>query len=228
MVYVRSRKFCCCLPVRFGVFCEALIGIAIGGLFSVGGWIVVHDMLKGTLNPPLSGSEKTSAWILAIVSTIVLLISLGGLIGSIWKRLSLVSLYAGAITFATVLDIAAGIFVIFQLFHGAGASDISKCEQDAANRGQVNTDFTHFACNTGFKTGRVIVVVIYVLFWLFQIYGCHIAFEYVGQLKEERSGNDYEKNNQVQNVTVVAPAYAPPPPNQYAFAAAPNAMGPKY
>ena len=44
MVYVRSRKFCCCLPVRFGVFCESLLGMAVGGLFAVGGWLTVHDM----------------------------------------------------------------------------------------------------------------------------------------------------------------------------------------
>ena len=44
MVYVRSRKFCCCLPVRFGVFCEALIGIAIGGLFAIGGRLQIHSM----------------------------------------------------------------------------------------------------------------------------------------------------------------------------------------
>ncbi|KAL1941589.1 hypothetical protein VTO73DRAFT_7028 [Trametes versicolor] len=219
MVYIRSRKFCCCLPVRFGVFCEALIGLAIGGLFSVGGWIVVHDMMKGTLNPPLSGNERTAAWILSVVSTLIFLISLGGLVGSLWKILSLVGLYAGAITFATVLDIAAGIYVIYQLFHGEGASDISKCEANAGTG--VNKDFTSFACNASFKTARVVVVVIYALFWLFSIYGCHIAFEYVGQLREEKeNGGDSEKRGgAAPNVTIVN--------TPYPFAAAPNTMGPR-
>lgn len=89
------------------------------------------------------------------------------LVGSLWKILSLVGLYAGAITFATVLDIAAGIYVIYQLFHGEGASDISKCEANAGTG--VNKDFTSFACNASFKTARVVVVVIYALFWLFSI-----------------------------------------------------------
>ncbi|KAI0365987.1 hypothetical protein BV20DRAFT_693807 [Pilatotrama ljubarskyi] len=223
MVYVRSRKFCCCLPVRFGVFCESLLGIAAGGLFAVGGWILVHDMLKGTLNPPLSGSEKTAAWLLAIISTIVVLVSSLGhpwisLVGSIWKIFSLVSLYAGSITFATGVEIVIGIYSIYQLFHGEGASQISKCEQSAGTG--VNQDFTNFSCNASFKTGRVIVVVLAVIFWLIAIYGCHIAFEYVGQLREEKSdGGDYEKNNQSQNITVVS---APQP---YPFAGAPNAIG---
>ncbi|KAI0659066.1 hypothetical protein C8Q70DRAFT_933823 [Cubamyces menziesii] len=227
MVYVRSRKFCCCLPVRFGVFCESLLGMAVGGLFAVGGWLTVHDMLKGTINPPLSGSEKTAVWVLSVVSTLILLISLGGLIGAIGKLFSLVSLYAGAITLATVVEIASGIYVIYQLFHGEGASDVSKCEQNAGDG--VNEQFTHFACSSSFKVGRAIVVVIYVLFWLFIIYGCHIAFEYVGQLKEEREGgSEYEKQNQSQNVTIVAGGGYPAPTNQYPFAAAPNAGGRQY
>ena len=42
MGYVRARKFCCCLPVRFGVFCMSLIGIVFGGIISIRGWIEVH------------------------------------------------------------------------------------------------------------------------------------------------------------------------------------------
>ena len=42
MPYVRSRKFCCCLPVRFGVFCEIILGIAVGGFFSVAAWLQIN------------------------------------------------------------------------------------------------------------------------------------------------------------------------------------------
>lgn len=44
MVYVRSRKFCCCLPVRFGVFVIAILGIIGGGLVSVGGWLQIKRL----------------------------------------------------------------------------------------------------------------------------------------------------------------------------------------
>ena len=51
MAYVRSRKFCCCLPVRFGVFCMALIGLVGGGFFGVAGWTQVHRYCEYTWIP---------------------------------------------------------------------------------------------------------------------------------------------------------------------------------
>ena len=38
MGYVRSRKFCCCLPVRFGVFVMSILGIIAGGVIGAIGW----------------------------------------------------------------------------------------------------------------------------------------------------------------------------------------------
>ena len=45
-MYVRSRKFCCCLPVRFGVFCESILGIAIGGFLSVAAFLELSQISK--------------------------------------------------------------------------------------------------------------------------------------------------------------------------------------
>ncbi|TBU31547.1 hypothetical protein BD309DRAFT_993216 [Dichomitus squalens] len=227
MVYVRSRKFCCCLPVRFGVFSESILGIAVGGFFAVGGWIEIHAMLKGTLG--LAQGEKIALWCLAISMTIFALTSLLGLIGAIGRIRSLVGLYAGMITFVTVLDVVAGIFFIYQLFHGEGNDQINKCTAAADNNTQGlpdssnAADVTHWACSTGFAVGRAIVVVVYVLFWLIEIYGCVIAFEYVGQLAEERDAeyrDDHEKPAP-QNITII-------PQPAYAFSAAPNVQGARF
>lgn len=77
--------------------------------------------------------------------------------------------YASVITLATIADVAGGIYVIYQLFHGEGAADEAKCEKDQA---AINADFTHFACNASFKTLRTIVIVLWVAFWIFTICAC--------------------------------------------------------
>ena len=60
--------------------------------------------------------------------------------------------------------------------------------------------------------------------------GCVIAFEYVGQLREEEEAkfSDREKA-QAQNVTIVTqPAAAYGQPQPYPFAAPQNSYGPEY
>ena len=56
MPYVRSRKFCCCLPVRFGVFCESILGIAIGGFLSVAAFLELSQISKPVPFPSSSSS----------------------------------------------------------------------------------------------------------------------------------------------------------------------------
>jgi|ERR1700728_3859252 hypothetical protein len=51
MVYVRTRTFCCCLPVRFGVFILTTFGVLVGGLLSVGGWLQVANLGESFNNP---------------------------------------------------------------------------------------------------------------------------------------------------------------------------------
>lgn len=97
-------------------------------------------------------------------------------IGAIGRKRSLVSLYASTITFTTVLSIATGIFFIWNLYHAGGEDQIKKCEQNAQNAQDPsdpnfaqNTNVDNWVCQTGFATGRTVVVVVYVVFWLIQI-----------------------------------------------------------
>ncbi len=98
------------------------------------------------------------------------------LVGSIGRKRSLVGLYASTITFTTVLSIAAGIFFIYNLYHAGGEEQIKKCEANAENAQDPldpqSTDVNHWVCQTGFATGRTVVVVVYVLFWLIEICAC--------------------------------------------------------
>ena len=78
----------------------------------------------------------------------------------------LVALYAGPLAFVTVLNVASGIFFIYQLFHGAGDAQVQKCVADAQSGAQ---DVNHWVCSEGFAVARDVVVAVYVVFWLVEI-----------------------------------------------------------
>nr|VWO94003.1 Protein kinase domain-containing protein [Ganoderma boninense] len=156
--------------------------------------------------------------------TIFTLSSLLGLIGAIGRKRTLVGLYASTITFTTVLSIATGIFFIYSLYHAGGEEQVRKCEQNAQNAQdpsdpnfQQTTSVDNWVCQTGFATGRTIVVVVYVIFWLIEIYGCVIAFNYVSQLDEEEQAQFSDQEKPAPQVTIVQPAYA--------FSERPNVYG---
>ncbi|KZT03686.1 uncharacterized protein LAESUDRAFT_728974 [Laetiporus sulphureus 93-53] len=176
MGYVRSRKFCCCLPVRFGVFCSALLGVAYSTAFCVLGWIEVHRHATGELD--ISKDEVAGLVIFSLAYTFMLLFSIMGLIGSIGAVRPFVKGYGISLTINTAITIGIGIWWCWRLFH----TDKHVCdttETDTAEKVE------HWVCQKGFNVVRIVIVIVLVLVWLFQIAGCAIVFDYVGQLNEE-------------------------------------------
>ncbi|PCH38916.1 hypothetical protein WOLCODRAFT_29253 [Wolfiporia cocos MD-104 SS10] len=176
MGYVRSRKFCCCLPVRFGVFCAALLGIAYSTAFCVLGWIEVHR--HATHQIDLDKDEVIGLVLFSLAYTFMLLFSLMGLIGSIGGVRGFVKGYGVSLAINTAITIAIGIFWCWKLFH----TDRNVCKN---NESDDLEKAEHWVCQKGFDAIRVVFVIILVLVWIFQIAGCAIVFDYVGQLNEE-------------------------------------------
>ncbi|KAI0691442.1 hypothetical protein BC835DRAFT_118819 [Cytidiella melzeri] len=181
MGYVRSRKFCCCLPVRFGVFCMSLLGFAGGLLFSIGGFFNIHQYMTGKLE--LNGHEKASLWIMSLTFTWFAIVSLVGFWGSLSKGYGSISFYAYTVTFNTFLIIGSGVYFVWSLFHGGReGSSVDKCVNGAT--GDV-ADVKSWVCTKGFDVIRILIVVLFAIIWIFQLIGIFIVFDYRGQLREE-------------------------------------------
>ncbi|EKM53318.1 uncharacterized protein PHACADRAFT_259590 [Phanerochaete carnosa HHB-10118-sp] len=207
MGHVRSRTFCCCLPVRFGVFCMALVGLIGGGAIGVLGWIQVHNYFKGTLD--LSTHEKLGLWFVSLSYTWFALIAIVGLIGSLTRGRGSIAFYAYTVTVNTLLIIVVGIYFVWTLFHSTEDSDVSKCVGSSTGDAE---EVKHWFCHAGFDVIRAVLVVVFVIIWCFQLAGIFIVFSYLSQLKEEYEAEDEEqRKNPTFNVQ------APTPNNQPAM-----------
>ncbi|KAJ6553665.1 hypothetical protein B0H10DRAFT_1234375 [Mycena sp. CBHHK59/15] len=205
MAYVHSKKFCCCLPVRFGVFVMSLAALLGGALVAVAGWLQVmhsHD----SDHPQLSKEDERALYIHAIMFTILALLGFFGLIGAISRKITLVSLFASMLAFHLGFSIATGIFTIVTLFRRNSQEAITSCLNGATDQ------TTEDNCRNGLKVLKGLVIAIYVVTWLVELYGCIIVNNYVKQLKEEEAIQPRIAVNPNAPMTTYSP-----PNNGYAF-----------
>jgi len=180
MGYVPSRKFCCCLPVRFGVFCMTILGLVFGSLLCAAGWFEIHKQATGGLD--LDKREIISLWFVSVSYTFLAVISVLGFVGACGRIRGLIVFYAYTITISTIVNIAVGILFVWTLFH-RDAGTVQKCQDSIQDQGDAN--FKHWVCQKGFDAFRVLITIGFVIIWIFMIAGIFIVFDYVGQLSEE-------------------------------------------
>jgi len=177
MVYIRARKFCCCLPVRFGVFVMSSLGTIGGGLVCAAGWVQIVQLTQH----PLSQMDVIALWIQTIMYTILAVVSLFGFIGACIKYRSFISLYFTMLAAHFVFSIIAGTYYLYALFHIDGQEAVESCINGS------NDELTKEFCGEGRGLLKGIVVAIFVVIWLLELYGCIIVNNYIEQLAEEES-----------------------------------------
>jgi hypothetical protein len=185
---VPSRKFCCCLPVRFGVFIIAVLGIIGGGAFGAIGWFEIVKY-KGQL----SKLTQISLYIHSILYTVLCIVSVFGLIGVIRRRRSLISVFFSVLVAITTFSIFSGAFTLWSIFNRVGPVAVQQCvdQQETADPS---------SCQKGYNVVKGISVAVFIFIWLLEIWGCFITSNYAGQLDDEeiarwpKIGSDVEVN----------------------------------
>jgi len=208
MVYIRTRTFCCCLPVRFGVFILSILGVLAGGVLSIGAWMAVAHIAS----VPLSQQDTIALYISAVLFTLLGVVSVFGFIGACIRNASLVSLYGTMLVGHLIFGIIAGIFSIYSLFHQDASDLSSQCDNAAAN------DVTSQLCGNGMTTVKGIIIAGLVISWLIQLYACLIVYNYADQVDEEKAAEYLSQKDQMtrSNSTLVGSVHSggrhkPPP-----------------
>jgi len=200
---VRSRKFFCCLPVRLGVFVLSLLSMIGGSFTAAAGWIQVSQLQQN----PLGRDETIALYVHSGMFTILALVSVFGFIGVIIKNRRMVSSFAVALAITLGLSVASGIFTLYSLFKQDPSSAIAQCLS-------ASTDATADGCKSGINIMKGVMIAIYVLTWLIQLYFYFIVERYVDQLDDE----EMAKNTVVVPRTMMQEAGTPQPTTYGGFA----------
>jgi len=178
---IESKKFCFCLPVRLGVFVVSLLTLLAGSFVGVIGWMQVA---KFRTTPAAEITDEISAYIHASVFTLLGVLSVFGFAGSLVRARSLVIAYSVGLAIHLGLNIASGVFTIYTIFRPNPLTSVDACIK-AANPPPELLAETRSICNTGMAVSKGIIVGIYVVTWLLQLYAYFIVERYADQLEEE-------------------------------------------
>jgi len=214
--HAASRKFCCCLPVRLGVFVLSAISAAASGFSAFAIWYTVVDTAhKG----PVDSSQSNLNWnstqwqnstlsdyenqldhialdkqqyyafiVIGIIVTIYCLFSIFGFLGALFARRALVAFYSTALWVLLVVNLVSGIYSCRSIVQRR-QNIVNEClaqTNNDSNTSNIENKLTSASCNAASKVGIVIAIVVFVIQWLIQLYACIIVKRYVEQLGEEQ------------------------------------------
>jgi uncharacterized membrane protein len=191
MTYVPSRTFCCCLPVRFGVFIITLLGMAGGVAFGGLGW---YEVVK--LKSQLTQFSQAALYIHAILYSLLAIMSVFGFIGAIIRSRSFVSTFFAMLVAVFTFSVFSGAVTLYVLFHREQESSIQQCVTGTAEQ----PPYSLHDCQHGYNVIKGIAVGGFIVVWLLEIWGCFITNSYVNQLDDEavanwpKMGSDVEVN----------------------------------
>jgi hypothetical protein len=169
-----TRTFCCCLPVRLGVFILTIFNLFGGLIIAIVGWKQVSELRK----TPLSTADEVALILHSASFSVLATISLLGFIGAIIKHRALVSTFGVMLLVFLCLSIAAGVYTMLSLFHNNAQALVQACLDG-------NSTLDRATCQATAKIIEIIVVVIYAIVWLLQLWGYVIVINYCHQLDEE-------------------------------------------
>jgi len=224
--HVVSRKFCCCLPVRIGVFILSALGTISGFYGAYAIWYIVARTAKnGTVSEAQSSLNGLSSTtfngykgvaldkaqyyafiVIGIITTMYALCSLAGFIGSILRKRRLVALYSTLLWILLTVNIGVAIYVGYVDIHNRGQIQ-SDCQQWAAN-GTVSDN----GCDDGSHVSVAVEIISLIISLLFQLYGCIIVKRYVEQLSEEQGFQFVRAGNRVLKTGDASGSYYPHQP----------------
>ncbi|KAH7334082.1 hypothetical protein B0J17DRAFT_602700 [Rhizoctonia solani] len=180
-----TRHFCCCLPVRLGVFVLSFGSIVTAGAYAATIWYAIY-MAKYKKEAQLDKPQEVAFVVAGSIYSFLFILSIFGFLGAVLRKRSFVSAYAQALWYMVGFQLASGAFFIYTLYRQKEAN-IQKCMDEVkANNPPGDIDLRK-VCSVATTTWKVVYIVVFVISLLLHGYAALIVSRYVEQLSAEQS-----------------------------------------
>jgi hypothetical protein len=153
----------------------------VGGSFVAAvGWIQVSQLAQRPLDKP----DEIALYIQSVMFSILALLAVFGFVGAMVKNRGMVSSFALAMAIHLGLSVASGAFAIYSTFKQNPRPAIEKCTNGSTEA------IIEEGCKRGIEIMKGVMVAIYVITWLIQLYAYFIVERYADQLDEEEASNN--------------------------------------
>jgi len=197
----KSRHFCICIPVRFGVFFLSFWSLVASGV--VAGFIWFALAQGANANVVIANNLKVGLIVAGVIYTLFALISLAGLVGSLIRSRGLVRTFSIFLWLQLLVSLAYVIVFSIALFDKPLQNRlISECEaQSSTGAAIVQTTSKHAqtskavkktadqivaGCTSPFTTNKPAFFVAFAVFFLLTLYSCIVVRRYGKQLRDEQ------------------------------------------
>jgi len=181
--------------------------MAVGAFVAAIGWIRISQLSQH----PLTKSGRIALWIHTVMFSILGFLAVLGFIGCLAKSRRMVSGFAIALAIHLGFSVASGIFSIYLFFRQPPEEAIEACTNGSTDPSVIDS------CQNGTGAMKGIMIAIYVVTWLLQLYSYFIVEWYVAQLDDEDAEKHAADDMRQPSINNYGPTYA--------FSAPGNAQG---
>jgi len=158
----------------------SLITMLAGALIAAIAWMQVAQQHGKRVEV----TDQVAAYVHASIFSMLGVLSVFGFVGSLTRVRGLVIAYAVGLALHLGLSIASGVFTMFTIFRPNPANSVEACIKESNPTPELLEE-TKNICNTGMAIAKGVIVAIYVVSWLLQLYAYFIVDRYSDQLEEE-------------------------------------------
>ncbi|ESK89238.1 hypothetical protein Moror_5186 [Moniliophthora roreri MCA 2997] len=180
-----TRHFCCCLPVRLGVFIFSILGFIGSGIGAVVLWI---NLAKVRNQPDHEKATEIAYWVTAASVSLLAIVTFTGLIGTFMKSYRTMRFYFGALILVFILDLIFGVISMISIFRVPDEQLIQDCLHNATDgslKADAEVTVNRAECKGIVVAVKIIFLVVYIAILLLEIFICVLVQRYSEQIRDE-------------------------------------------